>query len=184
MSARPCIARASRGGAHGRAWVRGRANSRAVQGSWCARMQPSTIATSLKSTGTEDARNALFGPFVWQGTRVFQFFIFWENRCLGSSSGTSKSQCTVLSSKKSFILKVKFLPVQAIQSDIWLSQAPLARTPSRWIPRAQNRVRVPSLVSTRHTLTAAQIIAVHWRITGRFTEPVTGTFPVNGLLRQ
>ena len=24
----------------------------------------------------------------------------------------------------------------------------------------------------------------HWRITGRFTEPVTGTFPVNGLLRQ
>ena len=33
---RLCTARASRGGAHGRAWVRVRANSRAVQGSWCA----------------------------------------------------------------------------------------------------------------------------------------------------
>ena len=36
VSARPCIARASRGGAHGRAWVRVRANCPAVQGSWCA----------------------------------------------------------------------------------------------------------------------------------------------------
>jgi hypothetical protein len=25
---------------------------------------------------------------------------------------------------------------------------------------------------------------LHWRITGRFTEPVTGKVPVNGLLRQ
>ena len=36
MSARPCQARAGRGSAHGRAWVRVRANCRAVQGSWCA----------------------------------------------------------------------------------------------------------------------------------------------------
>jgi len=26
--------------------------------------------------------------------------------------------------------------------------------------------------------------SAHWRITGRFTGPVTGNVPVNGLLRQ
>ena len=78
-----------------------------------ARMQPSTIATSLKSTGAEDARNAFFGPFGSEGR--FLFFLLWENRGWGSSSRTSNSQCTVLSSKKSFILKVKFLLVQAIK---------------------------------------------------------------------
>ena len=45
----------ARGCACGRAVGRCRARG--------ARMQPSTIATSLKSTGTEDARNTCFGHF-------------------------------------------------------------------------------------------------------------------------
>ena len=76
-----------------------------------AHMQPSTIASSLKSTGTEDARNAFFGPLA--GNSDFSILIFWENRCLGSSSGTSKSPETVPESKKTFILNEKVLPVQA-----------------------------------------------------------------------
>ena len=72
-----------------------------------ARMQPSTIASSLKSTGTEDARNAFFGPLA--GNSGCSILIFWENRCLGSSSGTSKSPETVPESKKTFILNEKVL---------------------------------------------------------------------------
>ena len=33
-------------------------------------------------------------------------------------------------------------------------------------------------------LSAGVMLYVHWSITGRFTGPVTGTLPVNGLLRQ
>ena len=106
---RLCTARASRGGAHGRAWVRVRASSRAVQGSG-ARMQPSTIAKLLEIDGGRKTHGTLFSV----GISEFFILIFWENRCLGSSSGTSKSPETVPESKKTFILNEKVLPDQAI----------------------------------------------------------------------
>ena len=58
-----------------------------------ARMQPSTIAKLLEIDGDGRRTERFFRPLA--GNSVFFILIFWENRCLGSSSGTSKSPETV-----------------------------------------------------------------------------------------
>ena len=56
-----------------------------------ARMQPSTIASSLKSTGTEDARNAHFGPVAGEKKSSFGKTAAW-GRLVGRQRVNVRSQ--------------------------------------------------------------------------------------------
>ena len=90
---RLCTARASRGGAHGRAWVRVRANCRAVQGSLCAHAAVDH-RDLLEIDGDGRRTERFFRPFGFGRETKSDFLnlLFWETRCLGSSSRTSNSQ--------------------------------------------------------------------------------------------
>ena len=87
---RLCKARASRGGAHGRAWVRVRANSRAVQGSWCA--HAAVDHRELLEIDGDGRRTERFFRPLWQGSRVFQFSFFGKTAAWGRLVGRQRVQ--------------------------------------------------------------------------------------------
>ena len=87
---RLCTARASRGGAHGRAWVRVRGNSRAVQGSWCAHAAVDHREL-LEIDGDGRRTERFFRPFR-PGTRVVQFSFFGKTAAWGRLVGRQRVQ--------------------------------------------------------------------------------------------
>ena len=161
---RLCTARASRGGAHGRAWVRVRANSRAVQGSWCAHAAVDHREL-LEIDGDGRRTEREFRP-RGRGKKI----LLWENRCLGSSSGTSKSQCTVPESKKTFILNEKVLPVQAIAflPNFTRKRPNIRMSSGKSVVKARRQVR---------QLHALAMPAAHTRTSGTALEPTRHEHP-------
>ena len=95
---RLCKARASRGGAHGRAWVRVRASSRAVQGSWCAHAAVDH-RDLLEIDGGRKTHGTLFSALC-QGTRIFQFSFFGKTASWGRLVGRQRVQKRSQSRKK------------------------------------------------------------------------------------
>ena len=87
---RLCKARASRGGAHGRAWVRVRASSRAVQGSWCAHAAVDHRDV-LEIDGDGRRTERFFRPFR-PGTRVLPFSFFGKTAAWGRLVGRQRVQ--------------------------------------------------------------------------------------------
>ena len=95
---RLCTARASRGGAHGRAWVRVRASSRAVQGSWCAHAAVDHRDV-LEIDGGRKTHGTLFSA-LWQGSRFFSFSFFGKTAAWGRLVGRQRVQKRSETSKK------------------------------------------------------------------------------------
>ena len=87
---RLCKARASRGGAHGRAWVRVRANCRAVQGSWCAHAAVDH-RDLLEIDGDGRRTERFFRPYR-PGTRVLPFSFFGKTAAWGRLVGRQRVQ--------------------------------------------------------------------------------------------
>ena len=87
---RLCTARASRGGAHGRAWVRVRASWRAVQGSWCA--HAAVDHRDLLEIDGDGRRTERFFSALWQTSRVFQFSFFGKTAAWGRLVGRQRVQ--------------------------------------------------------------------------------------------
>ena len=87
---RLCTARASRGGAHGRAWVRVRANSRAVQGSWCA--HAAVDHRDLLEIDGDGRRTERYFRPLWQGSRIFSISFFGKTAAWGRLVGRQRVQ--------------------------------------------------------------------------------------------